>query len=81
MYGPPSDCKEKFMDEESLRQCIRRVVEICLLAMMRYAVPLNIEFIVSISLFHSTKAKTVMERFVATAFASSVAPCQRDLEL
>jgi hypothetical protein len=25
MYGPPSDCKGKVVDEESLRQCIRPV--------------------------------------------------------
>jgi len=37
MYGPPSECKGRFVDEESLRQCIRPLVGEDLLAMMRYA--------------------------------------------
>jgi hypothetical protein len=37
MYGPPSECKGKCGDEESLRQCIRPLVGEDLLAMMRYA--------------------------------------------
>jgi hypothetical protein len=43
MYGPPSDCKGKVAYEESLRQCIRPVVESVLLAMMRYAAYLSFE--------------------------------------
>jgi hypothetical protein len=35
--------REKLVDEESLRQCIRPVVWRCLLAMMRYAASLSFE--------------------------------------
>jgi hypothetical protein len=43
MYVRRLTAREKLVDEESLRQCIRPVVESVLLAMMRYAAYLSFE--------------------------------------
>jgi hypothetical protein len=51
MYGPPRDCKRKVRARESLRKCVRLVVEVEFLAMMSCARAVLISRAVVVNLF------------------------------